>query len=153
MFHALGLLSTLTLSWMMATLPTKSVRQLASYREIAEASIRTCETLECVAKLTAIAGYESDFSTWARGPQGEVGPWQIKLVHLPKGKETPLLEQAAIALRLVEASEAECGDLTGYTSGRCGWGKRESVQRLKLAAELLEQGSGHIERECDRRKP
>ena len=49
MFHAHGLLATLVLSWMLSTLPTKSVRRFTSYREIAEETVRACDTLECAA--------------------------------------------------------------------------------------------------------
>ena len=129
------------LAWMVALIPPRP--RAMSYVTIAQATVDACDTVECMAELVAIARYESTFTVNARGPAGECGPWQIKPVHLRLGCKAPIAEQAAKAVELLARSRAACAEnepleqAAGYTSGRCDWGKRESRERLGLAAALL----------------
>jgi hypothetical protein len=141
------------LIWMVSILPARSAKRASSYIEIAQAIVDACELdVVCMAELTAVAGYESDFSTWARGKAGEVGPWQIKSGFLPHGNATSVADQAIIARERIAESKRRCAAnaplerLADYTSGDCRRGLRESRQRLRLAADLLTTGTGRIER-------
>lgn len=154
-----GIFPTLVLCWMLATLPTKSFRRMLEYKRIASAVFDACDDAECMSELASIAGYESDFTIGAKGPGGEIGAFQIKPAHLPKGEATPLEEQARIARMLVSDGKKACPGnspehaLAGYASGRCDRGLFESELRVRLARDLLENGRGHIEREFERKLP
>lgn len=126
----------IVVAMMTATLPARG--RAGAYLAIASAVVEACdEDVECMAELVAISRMESFHTPGARGPGGEVGPWQVMPAHLPKGAKTPLPEQAAKARDLIAQSKDVCGDLTLYTSGRCGWGRTEAVHRQELAHALL----------------
>lgn len=135
------------LATMTALLPARTQARAHGYIEIAQATVDACEKTDdavtCEAELVAFARFESDFTRGAIGLQGEIGPWQIKPSHLPKGEKTPLPEQAEVAARLIAESKAACAGnapddrAARYTSGDCRFGKAESRDRLGLAAWLL----------------
>jgi hypothetical protein len=88
--------------------------------------------------LTAVGRFEGGFTINKVGTRGEIGTWQLmplKGHHVPRDLDG----QAQEALHRMHVSIALCGDLTAYTSGRCGYGQRESQDRLKLAWQYTER--------------
>lgn len=111
-------------------------RRAGSYFIIANAIVDACDTVACTADLVAIGHHESRFVLGALGPGGEVGVWQLKPAHLKGVGRMDVPRHAKIVVRLVEQSRRVCGDLTLYTSGRCGWGRKDAREIEEIAAGL-----------------
>lgn len=64
------------------------------------------------------------------GAIGERGAWQVLARNTVEARDACTLDGGArLGVERVRESLAVCGDLTGYVSGRCGYGLREARER------------------------
>ena len=126
----------LVLLWMTRLSPNSPQK---NFPEIANAIARVAnediDPLDAAAMLTALGRCESNFDLYARSKPEDMtislGIFQISTQWMVFPASP--YQQASIALFLIRDSQKRCGDLSEYTSGSCGSGKKAADERMGYA--------------------